>query len=936
MEIFPAGSGLRAISIFFLNLLTPGAIFLILIIIPVPKICNRIFGIIMAIRISRGVRLVKAAGLLAFTALLTWALSTRIGMIPPLGHLTSPWQGFWQNMERDGVRDLALESDMLRSTVTVHYDERGVPHIFADNDYDLYFAQGFVTARDRLWQIDFQTRAAAGRLAEIVGPAAVDYDRAQRRLGMMYGAEVNAASLTADPRTATKVQAYADGYNAWLERLSPRHYPVEYKIMDFKPEPFSPLGTALLLMNMSQTLSSGTRAHALTNARALLDEDVYRLFYPDELPWTDPIIPPDQPWDFEPLAPAEPEPGFVPEIVRDLPVRGHDPGIGSNSWAVDGSRSATGYPILASDPHLGVNLPSLWYEVQLHSTGANNHRVYELRDGGSVAGIDYPTVTATKTAYAEAQSQSGSEPDVASSPVSTYGASLPGAPGVIIGFNRDVAWGVTNTGSNTLDIFEIEFRDDRREEYLHNGEWKPVRQRIEKIPVRGGETVIDTVLYTHHGPVTQPHDEKIASGRFPGGHAIRWIAHLPDHNPLLAVYKYNRARSQEEFEAALRHFTNLPQNITYADRHGNISMGHMGAFPVRFFGQGSYIGNGRDPAYDWDQFVPFEHLPRSFNPERGFVSSANQAPATRDYPYYLGRGYYGFSRGARINRILAGTENVTGAFFEEMLMDNRSLQAEKILPFLLSELDGRLRDRVWVDRDRAANSQPASSQSGGAQESEANDDIAQTASIIYKMLNNWDCTFDTDSPVAHFYAGWEQRLQRELWKPLMDNSGVYLDRPNITVTFRLLLDGEHGAFPVDVTETIRRTFRETVDAHVRRYGSDPAKWYYGRDRDVRVGHLAFLPGFGRDDFMASGSPETINATGTRHAPSWRMVVELGPELRARGHYPGGQTGNPGHPGYDRFIDDWASGAFYDLHFWDSPADAKRRATSTLSLNPKNR
>ncbi len=856
----------------------------------------------MPIRISRGTRLIRAVTLLSFTILLAWMLSTRIGMIPPLGHLTNPWQGFWQNMERDGIPDLVLDADQLRSTVTVRYDERGVPHIFADNDYDLYFAQGLVTARDRLWQVDFQTRAAAGRLSEIVGPDAIDYDRAQRRLGMMYGAEINAASMGSDPRTSLMVQAYADGYNAWLEQLRPKDYPVEFKIFDSEPEPFSPLTAALLLMNMSQTLSAGTRAHAQTNARALLDEDVYRLLYPDELPWTDPIIPPDQNWDFDPIPPETPNPGFVPGIVRDLPLPEPDPGIGSNSWAVDGSRTASGYPVLSSDPHLSLNLPSIWYEIQLHSTGSS---------------------------------------------LNTYGVSLPGAPGVVIGFNEHVAWGVTNTGSNTLDIFEIEFRDDRRTEYLHDGQWKPVRQRIENIPVRGGEAVTDTVLYTHHGPITQTSGDNVAPNRFPAGHAIQWVAHLPDNDILLATYKFNRARSQGEFESALRHFTNLPQNITYADRDGNISMGHMGLFPVRFFGQGSYISDGRDPAWDWNQFVPFEHLPRTFNPERGFVSSANQAPATRSYPYYLGRSYYGFSRGARINQILAESRNITGAFFEEMLMDSRSLHAEKFLPFLLSLVDTDSAPDESPAPDPPSGTATTATASHGSEpagstpdqpglNSNGQPDHQQVVNTIIKMLEEWNYTFDVNSPVALFYANWEQRLLRELWAPLMDSTDRYIVRPAVTTTIRLLLDGEHHVIPADVPETVNRTFWKALEEHVRRHGPDPADWHYGRDRTVRVGHLAMLPGFGRDDFIASGRPETINATGSTFGPSWRMVVELGPDVRARGHYPGGQTGNPGHPGYDRFIDDWAAGNFYDLLFWRSISDAPEQTASTLILQNGNR
>ena len=874
----------------------------------------------MPIRISRGTRLIRAVALLAFTILLTWLLSTRIGMLPPLGHLTNPWQGFWQNMERDGIRNLVLDADQLRSTVTVRYDERGVPHIFADNDYDLYFAQGLVTARDRLWQVDFQTRAAAGRLAEIVGPDAIDYDRAQRRLGMMYGAEINAASMGSDPRTSLMVQAYTDGYNAWLDQLRPKDYPVEFKIFDSEPEPFSTLSAALLLMNMSQTLSAGTRAHAQTNARALLDEDVYRLLYPDELPWTDPIIPPDQNWDFEPIPPETPDTGFVPGIVRDLPLPEPDPGIGSNSWAVDGSKTASGFPVLSSDPHLSVNLPSIWYEIQLHSTGTNNETVYRSEFGSSQPGSGQP-----------------------GSGLNTYGVSLPGAPGVVIGFNEHVAWGVTNTGSNTLDVFEIEFRDEKREEYLHDGQWKPVRQRIEKIPVRGGKTVTDTVRYTHHGPITQTFGDNVAPNRFPAGHAIQWVAHLPDNDILIATYKFNRARNQDEFESGLRHFTNLPQNITYADRDGNISVGHMGLFPVRFFGQGSYISNGRDPAWDWNQFVPFEHLPRSFNPERGFVSSANQAPATRSYPYYLGRSYYGFSRGARINQILAESEDITGAFFEEMLMDSYSLHAEKILPFLLSLVDTASAPESLSE---TASTVTTSTAAHGSETAESSPDQPglddkrqsnheQVVTTIINMLKEWDYTFETDSPVALFYANWEQRLIRELWDPLMDSTDRYIVRPAVTTTIRLLLDGEHHAIPADVPETVNRTFWKALEQHVHRHGSDPAAWHYGRDRTVRVGHLAMLPGFGRDDFIASGRPEAINATGSTWGPSWRMVVELGPEVRARGHFPGGQTGNPGHPGYDRFIDDWAAGNFYDLLFWRSVSDAPEQTASTMILQNGN-
>ncbi len=203
------------------------------------------------------------------------------------------------------------------------------------------------------------------------------------------------------------------------------------------------------------------------------------------------------------------------------------------------------------------------------------------------------------------------------------------------------------------------------------------------------------------------------------------------------------------------------------------------------------------------------------------------------------------------------------------------------------------------------------------------------------MLKEWDYTFDADSPIALFYANWEQRLVRELWDPLMNSSDRHIVRPDVSTTIRLLLDGEHDVIPADVAETVKNTFLKTLEQHIQRHGSDPAEWHYGRDRTARVGHLAMLPGFGRDDFIASGRPEAINATGSTHGPSWRMVVELGPEVRARGHYPGGQTGNAGHPGYDRFIDDWSAGNFYDLHFWNSVSDAPEQTASTMILQNGN-
>ncbi len=900
--------------------------------------------------------LVKFSVFTGAALLLTVLLNTRIGMVPPLGPFSNPWSGFWQNMESGKISDQKWVSEKLQSEVTVIYDERGVPHIFAQNDYDLYFAQGFVTARDRLWQIDFQARAAAGRLSEVLGEQAVDFDREQRRLGMLYGAEINAESMAKDPRTAGMIRAYGDGYNAWLGTLNPKDYPVEYKILDTEPEPFTDLVPALLLMNMSKTLTSGTRAHAQTNARALLDDDLYKLLYPGELPWVDPVIPPDQTWDFEPLQPDQPEADFVPRIINHLPLQNFkagsagrnpgvegpgfsspgvgstcvggygvsssgtgSPGVGSNSWAVDGSKTESGYPLLSSDPHLALTLPSIWYEIHLNSEGIN-----------------------------------------------TYGVSLPAAPGIVIGINEFCAWGITNAGSTVLDIYEIEFRDENRQEYWHDGEWKPVTKRPEKIKVRGGDVIIDTVLYTHHGPVTQPFDESIAPARFPEGHAVHWLAHYPE-NVLLSLYKINRAGSQDEFEEGLRHFTNITQNFTYADRAGNISMGHIGKFPVRFKGQGDYIADGRDPAWEWNRFIPFEHLPRSFNPERGFVSSANQAPVSCEYPYYLGRFYANFSRGSRINHILSASDAITPAFFEEMLMDDLSLHAAKFLPFMLAHLDlnrfsvmngettgyvtGDISwDKAWdSNRDRSGDAagdtagKPSNDVTGdvtkeltgeafGKPGGEATGD-GKLPATIRRLLENWNYHFDPQNPVALFYKTWEENFYNLLWNRFFQPFGAHLQKPDLTTTFSLLLNEKHEVFPAEVTDAVNRSFKNSLRLFTDEHGDDPDTWCYGRDRELNIEHLGQLPGFGREDIVTGGTPEAINAVGASVGPSWRMIVELGPEVKARGHFPGGQTGNPGNPEYDRFVDDWANGTFHELYFWSSAEEASNKTAATLILTP---
>ena len=303
------------------------------------------------------------------TVLLIIVLDNRLGQLPPLGRFLDPINGFYQNAAPSYTADDSATFSMpqLRQKASVLYDEDLVPHIEASNAYDLYFLQGYVTARHRLWQMEVQTHFAAGRLSEILGESMLETDRLTRRKGLPMGARAAVDAIMKDPASAEAVQAYADGVNAYISKLNYHALPFEYKLLNYTPEEWSPYKTALLLMYMAEDLSGYEVDLENTNLLRVLGRENFDLLYPDNLPGTDPIIPSGTPWDFstKPLpAPATAYPNL--NITDTLPKP--NPANGSNNWAVSGSRTRSGNPILCNDPHLSLNLPSIWFATQLSST----------------------------------------------------------------------------------------------------------------------------------------------------------------------------------------------------------------------------------------------------------------------------------------------------------------------------------------------------------------------------------------------------------------------------------------------------------------------------------------------------------------------------------------------------------------------------------------
>jgi penicillin amidase len=588
-------------------------------------------------------KFIKPVIAIVITILLIWVLNIKIGPLPPIGPFLDPSTGFWQNAESKHTKtseDIQLTG--LQGKVIIKYDNNRIPHIFAENDHDLYYAQGYVTARDRLWQMDMQTRSASGRLSEIIGPQALEVDSYHRRMGMVYGAENALRAMMKNPVTKLIITAYTEGVNNYIHGLAPKDYPFEFKLLGYAPEDWQPINSAFLMKLMSETLAGGSDQFAMTNnLKRFGAKDVNDLF-PDYPFHEDPVIPPGTKWDFKPLPVPAPPAAFAAQQTANIKTRERIEGIGSNNWAISGSKSATGYPILANDPHLNLTFPSIWYQVQLSS----------------------PTVNVN-------------------------GASLPGSPCVTIGYNQKISWGVTNVDADVLDWYQVKFKDNTKKEYWYNNQWVPVKKRIEVIKVRGKPTVIDTVLYTNQGPVVYETDAKKPKDdreNIPVGDALRWIAH-DESDDVMCFYLLNRAKNYNDYREALTHFTAPAQNFIFASSDNDIAITPNGKFPLKYKDQGKFIMDGSDPANDWHGWIPADQNPTVKNPPRGFVSSANQSSTDPSYPYYINWRFGSYDRGKRINDLLSAMKKATVDSMRIMQTDNYSMRGHDALPALLKYID---------------------------------------------------------------------------------------------------------------------------------------------------------------------------------------------------------------------------------------------------------
>jgi penicillin amidase len=797
--------------------------------------------------------------------LLTYILNTKFGDIPPLLKFLNPFTGFWQNAETTSVN--ASKKIILKGAVQdvdIAFDDRMIPHIFAKNDHDAYYAQGYVTAMHRLWQMDFQTRFAAGRLSEVVGRKAIELDRYQRRMGMVYGAEKSLEGMMADPESKVMILAYTQGINDYIHSLSAAKIPLEYKLLDFKPEDWTPVKCALLLKQMSAVLAMGSDEFYMTNIRNKFGTDVVKDLFPDYPFKEDPIIPVGTKWNFKPLPVPQapfPDPSLGTENIR---TKEKEEGIGSNNWALNGSKTASGFPILANDPHLDLSLPSIWYQIQLHAPGLN-----------------------------------------------AYGVSLPGAPGIIIGFNQKIAWGVTNVAADVLDFYQIRFKDSAHSSYWYNNQWKKTTQRLEKIKIRGGATETDTVFYTHQGPVVylQKPKDFSRSANVPIGNALRWIAHERS-NELKTFYLLNRGNNYDDYRKALSYYTAPAQNFIFASVDNDIAITANGKFPLKWKDQGKFILDGSEPKNDWQGWIPAAQNPTVKNPERGFVSSANQSSTDQTYPYYINWEFSPYERGKRINDRLTVMTHATADSIRKMQTDSYSIHAHNLLPAVLKMIDeGKLN---------------ATQKEGLA------------------LVRKWDNYYNANSVGASIFDFWTKRLQENIWHDEFTVADIPMKYPSRDRTVQLILNEPNSKWIDDINTPAKETLNDLVtesfkfacDTLERKFGPIGKDWEWANVKHTNVPHLARIPGFGSKTLMNGGGKMTINALSESNGPSWRMVVELGKSPKGHGVFPGGQSGNPGSKFYDNMIDTWANGQLYELFYMQSAEDPSAKIISRLKISKK--
>ncbi|HVN85376.1 MAG TPA: penicillin acylase family protein [Candidatus Binatia bacterium] len=775
----------------------------------------------------------------------------------------------------------------IEQPIKVVRDRWGVPHVFAKSTRDLFFAQGFVHAQDRLWQMELRRRISSGRLAEVFGPGALKRDVFARTLGFQRGLAQEWDSY--DEETRAIVEAYVAGVNAFvadhLDRL-----PIEFQLVGFAPEPWTFLDALTRAVAYNQ---GGIWPRKILRARLIARLGVERA---RQLMPTDPDVAIEVPdgldygWlgadavadHLESLGyPADGELGarnldLAPGAPWLAGEAAGDAAVGSNNWAVDSFKALGGKPLLASDPHLGIAHPSHWYEMHLIGPTYDGKRFYNVA-----------------------------------------GCSTPGQPGIVIGRNARIAWGLTNASADIQDVYIEEFDPNDPLRYRTPAGWALADTGEEAFAVRGArEPERRTIRITRHGPIVHTSADRRL------GLALRWTAYEPG-SVFMGVLRINRAANWEEFTGALREWAAPPMNFLYADVDGHIGHVAAGRYPIRRCGKGLVPVPGWTDDYEWDGFAPFEHCPQTLNASDHFIATANQRTTSASSPHPVSHEWDAGFRAARIKSRLHEQRRWSVGDMAELQSDVLSLPAQSIVPFVLGAVDG--------DGDDAA-------------------------AIARELFGGWNFVLDRGSAAAALYEATLHRWFANVFRPrLGDLFHHYVDQSSAVLLSAMRLLERPDAFWLAAAAGIRsesaaelrdavlrRCVREAVAELQQRFGEDVGAWRWGRLHTIYFAHgAARTPALKRlfnvGPFEMPGDGFTPNNTGQNFRfsyrqvalASYRQIVDLGNPDASLAIHPIGQSGQPESPHYSDLAPLWARGEYHPMLFTRGAIEAVAEATVML-------
>jgi penicillin G amidase len=710
----------------------------------------------------------------------------------------------------------------------LRYDDRGVAHVFANNEFAMAYGMGYTHAKDRLFQVEMLRRTVRGRLSEVVGARALPSDRWWLKFDFEAQAMAQYEALEeSDPKMKLQFDAYAEGFNAYLATLDPAQRPLEYQLLGFEPKPMEAHTPILLVRYMDKVLDYREDDLKFSALQKYLPDSLIDLYYPWASDYNYPIYPEISGTELTAAAYSDAPEAYTAD--SDFPgayITDHNrQDLGSNNWAISAEKSATGNAFLCNDTHLALDLPGTWYEV---------HQVI----GDRVV----------------------------------HGLCVPGAPFIVSGYTKDLAWGMTNATWDLTDFYHLE--TDGKGNYMLDGNWTPLEARTVEIPVKGEKAVSITYYDTYFGPTDTIDGEFLATN---------WVASDFTKNEMKALKELSYSESLQEGYQALQGFGHPPQNFVLADRHGDIGMVTAG-----FAAMHSEPTRGIIEAKRSSDRQVFKHMGKTLyvlNPKKGWNHSANQHQVADSLSAYLSYMFTPTARGRRIGAMMEAREKIDRSYLKDMQYD---------------VVDGEwplLKDHIhkYAPYD------------------------------MMKVLGDWDGTSDQKSQGATVYNYYKWMLHDTISELLV---GDFDFKPRAENLFMMIsqsdtLPGLDG--PIYIAPIAEQLWKDVLEDMKNKFLSkEPNDWRYGDYHKITLRHIARIPAFNYDTLAGKGSNRTVNVSsgepGT-HGAAMRTVIELTPEgPKADFVIAGGQVGRPEHPNYSDQVDDWYNGQYFKVEFVKAPQE----------------